>query len=454
PEGRKLAISARRMSDQLRFIAGLQYAFHADMKKHLRETLGCKQLFTTSNFHAMDKTMEDLENWTKTAGDIVCANTYVGGMHKGSNTGWRVDPGDIFDSVSCTREPLRLPMLKKQVGNRPYWVTETLWVNPHEYQNEAALLTAIYNGVSDVNAVFFAGPRDVTWAGNMYYAFTPDDGHGKAMMKWNCSEPGHMGSFAAAALIHRLGYAATPDPVVVERRTFDDMVGMKPSMIAEGGEYDPNRYAGGAMKGAEGGTVPQEAFLTGPVLVDFDPASQTKVAPVARAAATNRPVVSANGIVAADPAKGLVTLDSPRAQAAIGFLKSAGTVKLSSCTIVCDAGHAGIALVTLDGKPLKTADRILVQIAPRARPTGWKIEPIGDAAAGAGGEEWKIVNTGRLPFRVERLSGKITLSSAVIAKAEKLNENGEPSGPVPLRKKDGTVSLDLPGDALYVLLSK
>lgn len=450
-EGRRVVPSMARLSDQLRFIAELQRAFHADMKRYMHTTLGCKQLITASNFHATDKSLEDIENWTKTAGDIICANTYVACNHQGPATSYRIDPGDTFSSASCTRDLLGLPMLKKQVIDRPYWVTETLWVNPHEYQNEAALLTAIYNGVTGVGATFFAGPRNVTWAGDIYYRFIPDIGQGHPMMKWNCSEPGHMGSFPAAALLQRLGCIPAPTPALVERRTFDDMAALTLPMIAEGGEYDPNRYAGGKLAGGVAGVVPPQMFLVGPVYVSHSTAAVSYVAPRALVAATNRPIAGANGVVAADPAHGLVTLDAPGAHAVIGFLKSAGPIRLSAMTLVCDAVHAGVAVVALDGLPLTTSTNILVQLAPRVRPTDWRVEPV--AATPSGEQRWRIAATGRTPFRVEKLHGTLALANPRLRRATRLNENGEPAGAISVRRHRAGITFDLPNNALFVLLN-
>ncbi len=67
--------------------------------------------------------------------------------------------------------------------------------------------------------------------------------------------------------------------------------------------------------------------------------------------------------------KGYVTADTPRTQAAVGFL-AGGPVKLGDCAISTSNRCASILVTSWDGKPLKESKHILITAVGRSRNTG------------------------------------------------------------------------------------
>jgi len=93
--------------------------------------------------------------------------------------------------------------------------------------------------------------------------------------------------------------------------------------------------------------------------------------------------------------EGVVRVDTPRAQGAVGFLARAGTIKLKDVTIDCGNEFASAIVISLDGEPLAASRKILVQVVTEDKPYGFTT---------AGG---KIVALGGEPFNV-RTSGRST----------------------------------------------
>ena len=110
--------------------------------------------------------------------------------------------------------------------------------------------------------------------------------------------------------------------------------------------------------------------------------------------------------------------------------------------------------LSLDGAPLAKSTRVLVQVGNLARPDGWTTEPetfpVDDGKRTLQGE--KIVSTGRMPWMIEKTRISLSLANAQLTSATSLDVNGRPSGKVELKKDGHGVQLDLPPDALYVVI--
>ncbi len=476
--GRQMA----RLQDQLRFCAEVQRDYYADLKRWFREELGAEQLFLTSNFRSAEPAvMQDLENWVKSTGDIIAMNSYPGGnILEGPDKGWKVEEGYFFTSDSITRQPLEIPQAKRQVAGKPFWISETLWPFPHEYANEAPLLSAIYANVTGMTTAMFAGPRSPRWTGESVFfpwnrAFA---------QRWNCSEPGQMSPFPAAALILRGGYGLQTEPAVLEHRTYaEDLVSLEPPLVPARGDYDPNRDATGqageeASVGKGDGSLPQEAFLMGPVMAnllekDAGKVAENTIAEAVRKYDGGKVIRSVDGAVRCDRETGLVTLDTPEAQVAVGHLRTAGRVDLTNISVEAQNKHLGIAVVALDEKPLADSGKILVQVSPRARPSGWQLRAATrDSQSGEPINGWEIVNIGEAPFRVENIRATLWLHNlntqnknnpggrAGLTRATVLTALGREREVIQLNRapadeendEGGTIEMQLPKNAFYLVL--
>lgn len=456
-DGLTKAPNEQRRRDQLRFYAGVQRGFFAMMKEYINEELGCRQLVNSTNFRPADPTvMGDLDNWCKSACDTIAINHYYDSGHTGENAGWRLDPGHYFTGVSATTQPWELPAVGKQVVGRPSIITETLWVVPNPYEPEGPLMMASYMSMNGMDGVMWAGARSVTWTPNPYRTWERMEG-GFPMHKWDCAQPATMGQFPAAALIYRRGYVAPAPTVVHEERTLDSMIACEMPAIAAASGFDPNRDEETPDGDAGARTAaPPFAFLVGRVEAKLgvdEPAVEARDVSdyIDREGGTVR---CANGQLAVDYKDGIFRLDAPKAQGVAGFIGNAGgQVALADVAVQSSDEFIVVTAVSLDDRPLAESERVLVQVGRPARPTDWKVEPAQFEARGQQRQGFRVVNTGRMPWRIDRAHGVLTLTNRRVSRATILDENGERGAELPVRsRKIGTLWIPLPEEALYFIV--
>ncbi len=203
-----------------------------------------------------------------------------------------------------------------------------------------------------------------------------------------------------------------------------------------------------ARSGVRGDVHPLTSFV-GPVVTRIGARSAPPVArDVSRFIDLRKKIVrSFTGEVAWDYGKGVVTVDTPRTQGALGFLSKAGRIELGNVVIECANEYASILVTSLDGKPIASSRRMLVQAVTEERHYGWRVE---------GG---RITNLGGPPLNVRRIDATVTLKVPGLGrKARVLDEHGY------ARTKGGTLeraeitrtgrafTVKLPADAMYTVI--
>jgi hypothetical protein len=447
---------ARRLHDQLEFLAETQRRFYQDMAANYRKQLGCKQLLNASNWVTVDPIrLNDVERWTYAALDVIAVNKYTGGVHTGANNGWRIDPGHHFTNRSCLTDPRGLPTNLKQVIGHPMIVTESTWVHPERYQAEGPFLVAAYQSLTGMAGFYWFSATAAEFDLDPSLRFLNLNGQ-HPLFKWSCSTPSLMGTFPAAALLYRKGYLRPSRPVVHEERPLEDLWERKVPLIAEDRSFDPNRYTGttGARSHIKGGADPL-AFLVGRVEVKYGgDRARTTVANLARYIDRKNQVVrSITGEVRLDYGTGLCTVDGPRAQGACGFLSKSGPIALGDVTIRSGNDYAAVLLVPLDDKPLRTSRKILVQTGTSARLTGWKARPsrfAGDGKQMLDGYE--IMATGQPPWQIVDTDVSLVVGNPNLKTATLLDTAGYRAKKVEGRRSGGKFIIKLPANALYVVL--
>jgi hypothetical protein len=448
--------AAKRMRDQVRFFAEAQRAFYAEMARYFREDLGCKQLVNASNWVTADaEKLNDLERWTYTAADVLAVNRYYGGgRHQGPNAGWRIDPGDFFEGRSVLKNPTALPTNLKQVVGHPLAVTESCWTFPLAYESEGPFLVAAYGGLTGVGPYYWFSADRPGYCLDPYFPYhTFPDGQ-KGFFKWSL-HPGTQAQFPAAALLYRKGYVRASAPVVREERPLADLFDRKTPLLWEGRSFDPNRMTKFA-EGAEGkGALDPLAFLVGRVEVAYGKGGKSTSADLGKYIdPKKRTVTSATGELKWDYGVGLCTLDAPKAQGVTGFLAEGGAVRLSDAVIRSDNRYATVTLVALDDKPLRESASVLIQVGTVVRPTGWTTRPatFKDGKTEVQGE--KVINTGKMPWRVANTEVTVTLANAGLRKGVQLDANGYRLREIVTRNEGGRVVVKLPSDCLYAVLRR
>lgn len=443
-----------RADDQTAFLIDRQRGFYADMASFYRRDLGYKGLLNASNWITADPVRQnDAERYTYTPTDVMAVNRYYnGGVHKGDNDGWRIDEGDFFSDESVLFHPRELPVNLKQVVGHPMVVTESGWVAPLGYQAEGPLLCAAYESLTGVQGLYWFALGAKNYDPDPAFDFVTFADGAHPLKKWEDSVPSIAGQFPAAALLYRMGYVRPGPTVIHEERTRAQLDAREVPVIAEDPSFDPNHQGGDARAGASRApSADPLAFLVGRVEAkyDGDPAKTTvqSLAPYV----SGDVVRSATGELSWDWGHGLFRLDAPKAQAVAGFLaRSGGVFRLKDVDIVSRNEYAAVTVVSLDGRPIATSHRLLIQVGTVVRPTGWRQEP---ASGDKGAKGWRVVSTGKMPWQVRNAEVSLTVRNRLLTKATALDPAGYPFGAIPAKRENGAFSVALPPNAMYAILS-
>ena len=111
-----------------------------------------------------------------------------------------------------------------------------------------------------------------------------------------------------------------------------------------------------------------------------------------------------------------------------------------------------IEIVSMDGKPLESSSKILIQAGPLFRPTDWQDEPAEYMLGGDTVKGYKILNTGHMPWQGENIDGRNHLSNPNVTEAILLNTAGYEVHRIPLIKENDIIEFKLPKDNIYVVL--
>ena len=432
-KGRGQGSKARRMSDQLQFLTEHQHGFYKDMVRFLRAEIGSRSLISASNWHTADpRILDGLERYTYTAGDLIDRHGYFGPRHKGPRSRYAVDVGDVYSDRAGVLEPDRLPIQVNQVDGFPQIISEIGWPNPNRFKAEFPFLCATYGSLQGTDGHFLFAVGTGGWE--------------TSVRKFPLSVPSILGQFPAAALMYRRGDLSQAKPVVHEVLDLDALYDFKGSAVRTPQNLDELRRAdvppGGARTGKEISSFDPLSFYVGPVLRSFGTdKSKALVRDITdhidRDAKTIR---SLTGELLWNYGTGLVTVNTPRTQGATGFLAKAGRLDLADVVIESNNEFGTVLVTSLDGKPLASSTKILIQIMTEEKPFGWQVQ--GD----------RITNLGGYPLNVRNIDTVVTLKKSRLGKVSTLDEHGYLRRTVKTSRSGPGLTTKLAPDAIYTIL--
>jgi hypothetical protein len=444
---------AKRFSDQVQFFCETMYAFNVEMIRYLREELGCKQVVNAGNWKTADTArLNDAERWSYTPGEVLAVNRYFGGMHTGTNSGWAVADGHQFTRLSALRDPSQLSInLKRPVG-KAMLVTEGGWVMPNGYGAEGPFLVAAYMSLTGVNGFYWFATGSDGWE-------PPQSANGymPSQAKWPIATPDFMGTFPATALLFRQGLVARAAPAVREQRALTDLWQRRVGIISEEASFDPNRDKGNLPPTSsvrEG--LPWEAFLVGPVEVTYDgnPAKSTTLDLDKFINRKTKVIKSETGELTFDHGQGFCLIDAPKAQGVAAHLPERRTFTTRHLKLDLGAGFTTVLAVPLDSVALGESERVLVQVCGNVRPTSWTESPTTIEVKEGKFPGFKLESVGKSPWQVAKTEGTVAIRNPKLTKATALDATGRARAEVPLKRDGDVATFTLPGDALYIVLTK
>ncbi|WP_035609714.1 hypothetical protein [Haloferula sp. BvORR071] len=413
-----------RDQDTAAFLLETQSHFYGDTAKFLHG-LGYKGMVTASNWTtANNDILGPLEKYSYMPGDFIDRHGYFSCLHKGEAAEWSIREGHTYRDRSALRfEPeeanRRLdfsnPAADPMFNNRPSMISETTWNRPNRYRGEAPLFYAAYGALQGSDAVVHFALDSKDWSVKPGYFMQP----------WTLMSPTQMGQFPAAAAIFRLGLVREGEVLADVSLSMDDAFALKGSPLAPAANLDALRQADtpGSKRSSGGGSIDPLIHYAGRTSVRIGDASSPPLklgdinSYIDRA---NKQVRATNGDTLLDYGAGLLTLRAPAAQGAIGNLSEAGTITLPNLEIQSFMELGEIVAVALDGKPLATSNKILLQVMSEEKASGF-------ATTEAAGGIHKITNIGSDPWLVKKFEGEVRLKrpDAAKLKVTALDANGQ-----------------------------
>ncbi len=420
----------KRLLDQIQFLAQLQHDFYADTRKYLRDDLGAKWPISASNWITAPG-LGFLERYTYSGVEVIDKHGYFGGRHEGESAGWSVRNGHTYADATALRDPQSVPFQLVRLPGHPHIQTEIAWNKPNRFVGEGEGLISAYASLQGLDGVFLFSAGSGNW----------ENSGGD---KWPYMMPGEIGQSPAEALQYRRGDLKPGDTILRQVTTVDDIFKLKSANLLEGANAD--------FRIAEAPKSSQPEALA-----SFDPLSffvgrvERTLEPNAIPVAVDlgkfidrekKRITSSTGQIVWDYGKGLVTVNAPRSQSAIGFLAQAGPIRLGDVIIDSKNEYGTVHLISLDGEPLATSRKILVQAFTEEKMEGFAAE------------NGEIKEIGHLPILVREIDAKVTVGNGAGMTAKVLDEQGYFREALPVEIRDGNAVVTLSKNAMYTILSR
>lgn len=415
----------QRDKDTVRFLLESQMRFYEETIRFLRD-LGFRGVITCSNWTtASPQLLGPLEKYSYTPGDFIDRHGYFSCNHKGPNAEWSIRDGHTYNDRSALRfdaeqpgKPRSFvhPVMDVEYNGKPSMISETTWCRPNRYRSEGPLMLAAYGALQETDGIVHFALDGATWTVKPRFF----------MQQWTLMSPAMMGQFPAAAVIYRAGLVATGDVLAEVNLKLDDLLDLRGTPMPQDAAFDELR-----LKDVPQGTEIRPGNVIDP-LVHFAGRTRTsitaeggqhKMADLSRFIDRKAQMVtSSTGQLRLDYGKGVLLINAPAAQGVSGHLREAGAVNLADISIESDMELGHIVAVSLDGRPLATSARILLQVMSEEKNSGWRTEPAGDVK--------RILSIGRDPWLAREMSGTVRLkrTDAGRLKVTALDHAGYPAG--------------------------
>lgn len=406
----------KRAQDTAEFLAKHQRAWFDGMRDYLKKELGYKGLVQASNWiTANAQILGPLDKWSNAGCDYMDRHGYFGGPHEGERAGWSLNVGDLYDDACALTEVAKgsLPLMDVIYNGLPSIISEVNWTPPNRFRADFPFLFATYGVLQGTDGVYFFALSGPWWQ--------------QVLSKFSIQTPVVMGQFPADALVFRLGLVQEGPAVVEANLKLADLFALKGAPVSQAVNLDELRAkdipAGQTAQVQQLEAIDPLAHLVGKVQMNFVERDTTsRIADLSRYIDRTKGVVrSATGELAWDYQRGLVTVNAPKAQGVCGFLQKAGTVNLRDVSISTQMEYGTVLLVPLDGQPLRTSRKMLLQVMSEDTNYGWSAPGSGKRA---------IQSLGTAPINVRRFAGTVTLNrpDAGKLKVTPLDANGYPTG--------------------------
>jgi hypothetical protein len=351
-----------RVTDTFRFLVEIQERYYAGMRRFFTE-IGLQAPLTGSNHWT-----EDVVDLRQNA-DFAFVDRHDYWTHPEGS--YNYEAGQTIDPKPMVREEdggTLGRLARRRVAGRPYTVSEWHHCLPNPYRAEGPMLMAAYASLQGWHPMQYAYWATTDTAPAMINAFE------------GMFDPAHGNLLPAAALLFARGDVRESPDAYYERVTRDQVM-------------DPHTRVATRARAAL-------AVKYGLAFTDL-PAVTSAASLPREVEQGGRTVTSATGELAWNAADGLVTIDTARTQAAIGFV-GRRPVRTGAVTFEIATPFAVVVVSSLSQDPIDAAARVLVSTSADARWTGTEVSPDGR----------RVLTTGRFPFLMQPVEGRIAIKGA------------------------------------------
>jgi hypothetical protein len=400
-----------RFDAEAEFYNDVQHDYFVDMENYLKQSLGSKSLVIATADHSHSNSGYPVL-LAESSMDVIDGHDY-----------WQ-HPEMYVRKSPMVNDPLNstvVELSRSAIAATPYTVSEVNNPFPNDYDGEGIPILASYGLLQD-------------WDGIMWYTFEPKmDPDWKSYVgdPFDISlDPVKMPELAQGALMFLRGdlekARTTGQRSYSTHQVFDSML----------------------LPGTE------RPYFTPGFPLDLPLEHEVRISSLSSLPTRSYPDTPAPDPIVSDthqlawytsPQKtGLVTVDSPRTQALIGFVRANGKFD-SNLAVQVDNTFCTVLLSSLDEKPIAQASKLLLVAGGRVENTGQQWNSVGT----------DVTNWGSSPTLIEPVKGTLTLQHLNAARAvllQPINGAGQPEGPaLPFTKKgDGwIVSLGQPVTTWY-----
>ncbi|HEX4039411.1 MAG TPA: hypothetical protein VHX37_15235 [Acidobacteriaceae bacterium] len=401
-----------RFNAEAAFYNDLQRDYWVDMESYLKQTLGSKSLVIATADHSHSNSGYPVLR-SELSMDVIDGHDY-----------WE-HPGEYVRKSPMVNDPFNstvVELSRSAIAGKPYTVSEVNNPYPNSYDSEGIPILASYGLLQDWDAI-------------LWYTFEP-----KADPNWKPSvgdpfdislDPVKMPELAEGALLFLRGDVDKARTVSTrsysEQQVFDSML----FPTTDRPYFTPG--------------FPLDLPLEHEVRISSLNGPPTQTFPEQP---TPDPIVSDTHQLAwyTSPQKtGLVTVDAPRTQALIGFLRANETKSDTNLSAHIDNTFASLLLSSLDNQPIADSAKLLLVAGGRVENTGQQWNAVGTA----------LTSWGASPTLIDQVRGTITLRALKRARAvllQPIDGAGQPEGPaIPATRKgdDWILSLGNPITTWY-----
>lgn len=414
-----------RDRDTARFLLESQRDFYRDTSRFLRE-LGFKGVITASNWAtASPQVLGPLEKYSYTVGDFIDRHGYFGCLGRGPFSEWSIRDGHTYADRSALRfdpetpgKPRAFvhPAMDPSYDGKPSMISETTFTRPNRHRSEAPLFYAAYGALQDTDAIVHFALDGASWSVKPNFFMQP----------WTLMAPAMVGQFPAAAMIYRNELVAAGDLLVEVNLKVEDVLALRGTPLPQDAAFDELRLKdvpeGTTLK--PGNVIDPLVHFAGRTNVNFTKdGGPAKLRDLARYIDRKAQVVrSSTGELRLDYGRGVLTIDAPAAQGVSGALRGAGKTELRDLTVASGLELGHVVAVSLDGKPLASSRRILLQVMSEEKPTDFRAELAGNGVR-------RIASIGHDPWQVRQIEGTVRFrrADAAALKVTALDHNGYPA---------------------------